>query len=119
MPRDHRLYLDDILESIGKIREYTSGVDYDTFQQDRKTQDAVVRNLEIIGEATGRLSEFLHAAAPEIEWKKIVGLRNILTHEYFGVSLPVVWDILQNKLDQLESSCRKLLDNTANPQEKA
>ena len=111
MPRDPRLYLDDILEAIIQIQEYISGVDFVNFEQDRKTQDAVVRNLEIIGEAAGRLPESIKAGAADIEWRKIIGLRNILAHEYFSVSLPVVWDIVQNKLDSLEIATRKLLDD--------
>jgi len=67
MPRDARLYLDDILESITKIRDYTDGMDFDAFTKDLKTQDAVVRNLEIIGEAAGRLPEDIRIAASEIE----------------------------------------------------
>ena len=114
MPRDYRLFLDDIIAAITKIREYTTDLDYSGFAKDSKTQDAIVRNLEIIGEAARRLPEPLRLKAPEIEWRKIVGLRNILAHEYFGVSLPVVWDIVQNKIDPLESGCRKLLDNALN-----
>jgi uncharacterized protein with HEPN domain len=68
-----------------------------------------VRNLEIIGEAAGQLPESIRSEASEIEWRKIVGIRNILIHEYFGVSLPVVWDIVCNKLDDLEAACQKLL----------
>ena len=109
MPRDHRLYLDDILEAIDNIRNYTTGMDYEMLSRDRKTQDAVVHNLEVIVEAAGRLPESVRATAPEIEWRKIVGLRNILAHEYFSVSLPVVWDVVQNKLEPLEASCRALL----------
>jgi uncharacterized protein with HEPN domain len=109
MPRDHRLYLDDILEAIGNIRDYVEGMDYDAFARDKKTRDAVVRNLEVIGEAAGRLPESVRSAAPEIGWRKIMSLRNILAHEYFGVSLPVVWDVVQNKLQSLEASCRKLI----------
>ena len=112
MPRDHRLYLDDILEAIGNIREYVSGLDYDAFARDKKTRDAVVRNLEIIGEAAVRLPETLRAGAPEIEWRKIMGLRNVLAHQYFGVSLPILWDVVQNKLQPLEASCRDLLGKT-------
>ena len=114
MLRDARLYLDDMLEAISKIRDYTNGMDFDAFIKDPKTQDAVVRNLEIIGEAAGRLPENIRTATPEIEWRKIVALRNILAHEYFGVSLPVVWDIVQNKLDPLESSCQTLIKNIEN-----
>jgi uncharacterized protein with HEPN domain len=111
MPRDPRLYLDDILEAIIQIQKYTALMNYDAFVGDRKTQDAVVRNLEIIGEAAGRLPESMQARARAIEWRKITGLRNILAHEYFGVSLPVVWDVVQNKLGPLEAACRGLLED--------
>jgi uncharacterized protein with HEPN domain len=111
MHRDPRLYLDDILEGIGQIRDYTASLDYGLFIQDRKTQDAVMRNLEIIGEAANRLPEPVRAAAPDIEWRKIVGLRNVLAHEYFGVSLPIVWDVVENKLGPLEIACQKLLED--------
>ncbi len=114
MSRDPRLYLDDILEAVALIREYTESMDYESFSRDRKTQDAVVRNLEIIGEAAGRLPETIKQKAEEVEWRKIVGLRNILAHEYFGVSLPLVWDILQNKLDALDIASRKLLKDVSN-----
>ena len=72
------------------IREYLKGIDYESFARDKKTRDAVVRNLEVIGEAAGRLPESVRSAAPNIKWRKIMALRNILAHEYFGVSLPVV-----------------------------
>jgi len=114
MPRDHRLYLDDILEAIGNIQEYIKGMDYGEFAQDKKTRDAVVRNLEVIGEAAGRLPESLRSAAPEIEWRKIMSLRNIFAHEYFGVSLPVVWDVVKNKLQPRETSCRELMKRAPN-----
>lgn len=110
MHRDHRLYLDDIMEAVAQIREYTASTDYDAFARDRKTQDAVVRNLEIIGEAAGRLPESVKIRTKDIEWRKIVGMRNILAHEYFGISIPVVWDVLQNKLGPLETACKKLLE---------
>jgi len=114
MHRDHRLYLDDILEAIDRIREYVQGVAENDFGSDRKTQDAVIRNLEIIGEAARNLSDTLKAEAKEIEWYKITGLRNILAHEYFGVSIPIVWDIVQNKLNPLEQACMKLLKQLEN-----
>ena len=109
MHRDYRLYLDDILEAIDRIREYVQGMDAEAFSSDRKTQDAVIRNLEVIGEASRNLSEELKARSNEIEWSKIIGFRNILAHEYFGVSVPIVWDIVQNKLDPLRDACTKLL----------
>jgi len=109
MPRDYKQQLDDILQAISFIREYVVGMDYKTFEADRKTQDAVVRNLEIIGEAARTIPEEVREKAEEIEWYKIIALRNILIHEYFGVNLKIVWDIIQNKLDAVESTCRKLL----------
>ena len=71
MPRDHFLYLDDILEAIGNIREYVKGMDYDAFARDKKTRDAVVRNLEIIVEAAGRLPESVRSLAPEMNGAKL------------------------------------------------
>jgi len=109
MRRDYRLYLDDILEAIDRIREYVKGMDENAFGSDRRTQDAVIRNLEVIGEASRNLSDELRAQTNEIEWSKIIGFRNILAHEYFGVSIPIVWDIVHNKLDPLREACTKLL----------
>jgi len=117
MPRDFRLYLDDILEAINQIKIYTEGLDERDFASDRKTQDAVIRNLEIIGEAAGRLPSALQDRTPGIEWRKIGGLRNILIHGYFGINLPILWDIVQNKLGPLERACRTLLSQTADSED--
>ena len=105
MLRDYRLYLDDIREAIQAIREYTEGWTFESFSADHKTIDAVIRNLEIIGEAARNLPAEIKEMGGDIEWRKIVGLRNLLTHEYFGVSKPVVWDIVKNKLDAIEKFC--------------
>jgi uncharacterized protein with HEPN domain len=109
MSRDYRLYLDDIIEAVRRIKEFTNRMDFETFKEDIKTQDAVVRNLEIIGEASGRIPEAVRLAAPEIEWRKIIGIRNILAHGYFGISLPIIWDVVQNKLDELYDGCSRLV----------
>jgi uncharacterized protein with HEPN domain len=109
MHRDYRLYLDDILEAIDRIYEYVNCMDEDAFGSDRKTQDAVIRNLEVIGEASRKLPDELKGRSNEIEWSKIIGFRNILAHEYFGVSIPIVWDIVQNKIGPLKQACTKLL----------
>ena len=87
MRRDFSLYLDDILEAIHQIRTYLADQNEETFTKDRKTQDAVIRNLEIIGEAAGKLPEQMQKGESEIDWRKITGLRNILIHEYFGINL--------------------------------
>ena len=109
MSRDYKQQLDDILQAIAFIQEYVKDVDYKTFETDRKTQDAVIRNLEIIGEAARIIPDEVRDKAAETQWYKIIALRNILIHEYFGVNLKIVWDVIQNKLDALESTCRRLL----------
>ena len=109
MPRDYKQQLDDILQAITFIQEYVKDMDYKTFEADRKTQHAVIHNLEVIGEAARSMPDEVKDNAAEIEWHKIIALRNILIHEYFGVNLKIVWDVVQNKLGALENTCRKLL----------
>lgn len=110
MPRDHRLYLDDIVGAVERIQSYVEGMDYLRFAADQRTIDAVVRNLEIIGEASRSLPNEIKDSIPETDWRKIVGLRHLLLHEYFGVSTRVVWDVVQTKLDPLQAACRKALN---------
>ena len=109
MPRDSRVYLEDILEAIGAIREYTSGMSRESFGRDRKTVDAVLRNLEVIGETVKRLPTEVRSAEPEVEWPKIAGLRDVLIHAYFGVDLDIVWDVVQNKVPSLARKAKSLL----------
>jgi uncharacterized protein with HEPN domain len=110
MPGDHRLCLDDILEAIGRIRRHVGQMDFAASKTDEKTVDAVIRNLEVIGEAARNVPEPLRQGCPETEWCKIVALRNILIHDYFGINLEIIWDIVQHKLDDLEATCRRLLE---------
>ena len=109
MPRDSRVYLEDILGAIARIRRYTGGLSKDAFAADDKTVDAVVRNLEVVGEAVKRLLTDLRARRPEIEWQKIAGLRDILIHEYFGVDVDILWDVINNKLAAVEGAVTALL----------
>lgn len=83
MHRDWGVYIEDIVTAVEKIEKYTAGLHLDDFLSNEEKQDAVVRNLEVIGEAAGRLPESIRNAAQTIEWHKIIGLRNILIHEYF------------------------------------
>lgn len=78
MPRDYKVYLEDILEAVRKIRKYTSGLSFRAFAEDSRTFDAVIRNLEIIGEAAKGVPEHVRSENPQVEWKKVMGLRNIL-----------------------------------------
>jgi uncharacterized protein with HEPN domain len=109
MPRDSRVYLEDILEATRKITVYTGGLSKAAFLEDEKTIDAVVRNLEVIGEAVKNLPEDLRTQHSTVEWKKIAGLRDILIHEYFGLDAEIVWDIVRNKVPALDREVRTML----------
>ena len=97
--RDWRLYADDIVEACGKIRRFIAGMDYDAFIADERTRDAVIRNLEIIGEAAKNLPDEDTANAPQIPWRLVCGMRDVLAHGYFGLSLKVVWDTATTQID--------------------
>lgn len=97
-----------ILESIERIRTYAST--REAFFADPKTQDAVIRNLEIIGEAAKALGRETTASAPEIPWTDIAGLRDRLIHRYFSIDLELVWDVVSSELEPLERAVRVLLE---------
>ena len=109
MSRDSKVYLEDILEAVQKIRAFTQGLSLAALSQDAKTLDAVIRNLEVIGEAVKRLPEPVKQQQPQMEWRKIAGLRDILIHEYFGVNVEVVWDVIEQKLPALGKAVQQLL----------
>jgi uncharacterized protein with HEPN domain len=96
--RSDREFLTDIREAIRRIATYLAGVDYESFFADTKTQDAVIRNLEILGEATKNLSEAFRLAHASVPWKSMAGARDRLIHHYFGVNLDVVWEIVSTEL---------------------
>jgi len=102
------LLISDISTSIFKIKEYTNGLSFDQFLEDDKTIDAVIRNLEIIGEAANRIPNSFKEEHQDIDWYRIRGLRNRIVHEYFGVDLGVVWVIIEEYLDDLESKISTL-----------
>ena len=97
------LLVEDVWEAIEKIERYTVGLTCDDFSKDEKTIDAVVRNLEIIGEASNRFPNEFTDRHPEIEWRQIVGLRHRIVHEYFGVDREIIWHIIQHDLPRLKS----------------
>jgi uncharacterized protein with HEPN domain len=91
----------DILSSIAKIQDYTKALDCNGFQADSKTVDAVVRNIEIIGEAARHVPEAIIEKYPDIPWKEMRDMRNLLSHEYFGVNTKIVWETIKTDLPAL------------------
>lgn len=108
--RTDRDFLSDIREAIRRIAAYTAGMTYEVFLTDTKTQDAIIRNLEIIGEATKKLSEGLRAKYPDVPWKSMTAARDRLTHHYFGVNLDIVWQIVTAELPKVASQLEKIID---------
>lgn len=106
--RDYKLYLDDILEAVKRIERYSKDLTLERLKKDTLVLDGIVRNLEIIGEAVKNIPGEIKDKKPEIEWKKISGLRDILAHEYFGIDTEVVWDIVQNKLPILKNQINRI-----------
>ncbi|MBI2854960.1 MAG: DUF86 domain-containing protein [Chloroflexi bacterium] len=116
-PRDWRIRLEDILEAINRVTTYTEGMSYQQFCRDTKTVDAVVRNLEIIGEAARYVGPDLEEKHPEVPWDRMRGMRNILAHEYFGVDLSILWQTVQHDLPPLVPLLRAVLE-AGNPGER-
>jgi uncharacterized protein with HEPN domain len=112
--KDERLYLIHIVECVTRIQQYTSE-GKDAFMNDGKTQDAVLRNLQILAESTQRIPGNLKAAHPEVEWSKIAGLRNILVHDYLGINLVRIWEILQHGLPELKNQVASILKALGEP----
>jgi len=100
--RDYRLYLEDILQAARNIERYAKGISAKKLKQNKLVIDAVTRNLEIIGEAAKHVPAAIRKKYPDVEWRKISGLRDILAHEYFGVDKDVLLDIIVNKVPKLK-----------------
>jgi uncharacterized protein with HEPN domain len=104
----YELYLDDIRECIRKIESFSDGLNFSRFSKDEKTVDAVIRNLEIIGEAVKKIPIDIKKKNPDVEWKKIAGLRDILIHEYAGINMKIIWDVVRNKVPELKKSIQNI-----------
>jgi uncharacterized protein with HEPN domain len=104
------MLLEDILNRIARIERHVAGMDQEAFLLDDKTCDSVIRNLEVIGEAANRLPDDVRALQEEVPWRRIVGLRNRIVHEYFDVDLELVWEILRSELPELKTLLLALVD---------
>ena len=114
MPRrDIRLRIEDMLEAIQRIEAHSAGLTADQFRQDQKTFDAVVRNLEVIGEAASHLDDEVTALRPAVPWTDVRAIRHVLVHEYFGVDVGIVWETVVRDLPVLRRELEELLRHLA------
>lgn len=110
MKRNPKIFLLDILESIEKIEKYTKGATEKKFLASDEMQDAVMKRLEVIGEAAKHIPERIKKEYPEIPWQKMGSMRNVLIHEYFGIVMKRVWDTTRKDLPKLKKQIAKLID---------
>lgn len=110
MKKDELLYFLHIRDAIKKISEYSSDVDEQNFLKNTMLQDALVRQIEIIGEASNKISINTRNKYKNVPWKQIIGMRNRIIHEYFGVRLDVVWDTVRNNIPGLKDDINKIID---------
>jgi len=109
--RDCKMYIEDILSAINRIEKYINGLEYEEFIQNDMAVDAVIRNLEIIGEASKNVPENARSQYPNVPWKRMIGLRNIVIHEYFGVDLSIVWRIITKNIPEVKPLIEKILND--------
>ncbi len=98
--REFFLYLEDILQSMDRIEEYLGELEFKQFKMNYLVVDAIIRNFEIIGEASKNVPKYIQEKYPEIPWRKMYGLRNLISHEYFGIDYEMIWEISKNNLPQ-------------------
>ncbi len=112
MKRTHRLYLNDILEATERIEKYVKDLTFEEFSENTLIIDAVVRNFEIIGEATKQIPLEIKKQYPLVKWKEMAGMSDKLAHEYFGINIEVLWKTTKNRLPTLKPIIEKLLANS-------
>lgn len=106
--RSAQLYIQDILDAIAAIADYTKGLEYDDLLEDRKTVDAAVRNLAIIGEAANQMPQSVRVRFADIPWEKMISMRNKVIHEYSGIDLEILWQTIKKDLPDLKKQIQKV-----------
>ena len=109
MSREHHLFLEDMRKACTKVIRYTRNLTCEQFVADEKTFDAVMRDLEIIGEAAKHIPAEVRAQHPNIDWRKITGLRDVVAHEYFGLDMELIWDVVTREVPALLDQLRQML----------
>ena len=107
--RNWKLFVEDILESVELIESYIANMEFEDFKNDRKTIDAVVRNFEVIGEASRNVPDNVRNKYQNVDWKGIIGLRNRIAHEYFGLSVTIIWSIVTQEIPRLKKQMKQIL----------
>lgn len=110
MKRDYYDYVEDILNSINETEEFVEGLGFDEFKGNKKTVNAVIRSLEVIGEAAKKIPEGLRKRFGDVPWNRMAGMRDKLIHEYHGVDLEIVWAVLKEELPPLKPKIEKILE---------
>lgn len=108
--REFILYIEDMSQSMRRIEEYLGDLDFIKFKKTNIVVDAVIRNFEIIGEAAKKIPKTIQEKYPEIPWRKMYGLRNLITHEYFGIDYEMIWEIAKNNLPQNLADLQTIID---------
>lgn len=112
MSRDPLLFVEDMLRSARRVVAYTRHLSIEGFTADAKTQDAVIRNLEVLGEASKQVPQNIRELLPTVPWRRLAGLRDVLAHDYFGVDLEIVWDIVATQIPPLIQALDPLVGDT-------
>jgi uncharacterized protein with HEPN domain len=107
--RDYLLFLEDILNAIGKIERYTKGLTFEELCKKDMVADAILRNFEVIGEAAKNVPEGVRRKYFFVEWKEAIGFRNVLIHDYFGIDLEAVWDTVRKNIPSLKRNILRVL----------
>lgn len=109
MQREPRVFLEDIISAAVKVEKFTRGVSYDDFLDNDLVSDAVIKNILVIGEASKNIPVEIRIMNPQIEWRKMAGMRDMMIHGYFSINYRIVWDVVQNKIPTLRKQVEQLL----------